>query len=252
LTPQSSWKPTIYVMGDSHASNLIPSLIAALPDHEVRYLGDSLLETSMMGEPSGDLSRCTSEACIGAELDRRLEFLNRHLRSEDALVLAFTTDMFRYQSDSPSGANGTNFVDFSQGHPRTFSASDPANLHFEDALGRFAKLADAKRSRLIIVDGLPKLCSHAEYERGKARDPWNPCEGLRSESLADRQGSSDMYHRVSAESGAVILDPHPYLCPDEVCSANIDGKLWSLDGSPHFINTNPKLLESFFRSSWRG
>ena len=246
LTPKDLARPTIYVMGDSHSSNLIPSITAARPQYEVRYLGDSLLETSMMGMPTGELASCRTTACVGAELERRLTFLAENLRPQDRLVVAFSRDVFRYRPDS---TDPNSFNDFRQGHPRTFIEGDPANVNFENALGRFAQVAQAKHSQMFIVDSLPKMCSHADYDRGKFQHPSNPCEGLRSESLADRQGASALYHRVARNFGAFILDPHSYLCPGEVCSASIDGKLWSWDGSPHFINTNPTILEPFFRAA---
>lgn len=68
----------------------------------------------------------------------------------------------------------------------------------------------------------------------------------KEESLNDRQPLSNTYKEISKKSGAVVLDPHPYLCPLESCASELNGRLLYFDGSPHFITAYPDPLKKFF------
>ena len=119
-------------------------------------------------------------------------------------------------------------------------------LHLENSLRAMARSVEAAGAKLYFVDGLPKICSHKEFEIGKARRPFDPCQGSRSASLRDRSPLSNLYHLATEGTNASILDPHPYLCSQEVCHSNLNGRLLYWDGSPHFLTTFPAPLKEMF------
>jgi hypothetical protein len=228
--------PNLYVLGDSHAGNLIPSVRAAFPTTNVLYLTDAQLSTAML--QSGDTPSGYRR------LSDTLSFIDSRLQNNDIVLVAFSRDTFSYLGEDTS--NGQK--DFAVGSPRLYDRIATRNLNFESALEVIAIHVKRVGARIVLFDGLPRLCSHAEFEIGKARSPQNPCSGDTEESLMDREGFSSMLRRVASNSGAEVIDAHQFLCPTPECHSTINGKLWTWDASPHFININDKVLAPFFRT----
>jgi len=235
--------PNLYVLGDSHAGNLVPSLKSAFPEVNLLYLTDAKLSSAMLHDGSTTARE--------GRLSEILEFINLRIDKQDVVLLAFSRDSFAYQQEKGASRD----IDFANGQPRVFDAQAPRNINFESALEAIARQVGRIGARLVLFDGLPKLCGHVEFDVGKTTRPGNPCTGVTSQSLSDRTGSSAMLHRVAEKFQGEVVDSHSFLCPAAECDSVIDGKLWTWDGSPHFVNINDKILATFFEkvgSNWFG
>lgn len=232
--------PTMYVLGDSNAGNLIPSLTAAFPNVQLRYLTDSELSLAM--------SRDQLMPTTASRLSELLDFIQTHVGYPDVIIMAFSRDTFSYTQRTNQAVGS---IDYSIGSPRTFDPAAKSNLNFELALGEIAKQTQRVGAKLVLFDGLPKLCSHVQYDVGKSRHPENPCTGRSADSLTDRAGSSAMLHRVAKKFQAEVVDAHSYLCPEADCQSVFGGKLWTWDASPHFVNINDQVLSPFFSNVGR-
>ena len=234
LAPKNLSLKHIYVMGDSHSTNLLPSIESSISkDYELRYLGDAEFTTSLFGDgPLKTLELCNKKDCSGNEFQKRLNFLNKNLKKGDYVIFALSRDSFYVRED------------FENGQPRT--NLNPGTNDFIEKMIAFSLLVREKGGQLFLINGIPKVCSHKKFELGKSTSPSNPCQGSRDESLRDRQPLTDAFNTISGLTGAIIIDPHPYLCPAAECTSTFQGRLIYFDGSPHFITAFPDPLRQFF------
>lgn len=237
LSAPTNGLPNLYVLGDSHAGNLVPSLKAAFPEVNLRYLTDSKLSSAML--------RDRSDPAKEGRLSEILEFISLQIENQDVVLLAFSRDSFAYQQEK----GASRITDFAKGSPRLYDTQAARNINFESALEAIARQVGRVGARFVLFDGLPKLCSHIEFDIGKTKRPSNPCTGITSQSLSDRRGSSAMLHRVAEKFQGEVVDSHSFLCPAVECDSVINGKLWTWDGSPHFVNINDKVLAPFFANA---
>lgn len=235
LTASGNDLPTIYVLGDSHAGNLIPSIGAAFPAVNLRYLTDAALSSAMI--------EGASALTDGGRVSQILNLINLQVQSQDVVLFAFSRDIFSYV---PRNGAPVGFTDYATGSPRVWDNNAVRNMNFESSLATISLAVQRAGARLVLFDGLPKLCSHSEFDVGKVRRPGNPCIGRSADSLADRKGFSTMLHRVANNFQGDVIDAHQFLCPGTECQSVIHGKLWTWDGSPHFLNINSEVLTPFF------
>ena len=235
LTPKKLNLKQIYVMGDSHSTNLLPSIENAMSNsYELLYLGDSELTSSLLSRATAKtIEQCKDLDCSDNEFQKRLTFINSKIQSGDILIFSMARDSF-YNTD------------FENGVSRKVTNPEVANLVEKMIIA--GKLVRKRGGRLFLINDIPKVCSHKQYEINKITSPRNPCIGSEKESLIDRKPLTEAYEEISSKSGAIILDPHSYLCPDNMCSSSLDGRLIYFDGSPHFITAYPDPLKKFFKA----
>ncbi len=207
---------TIFVIGDSHASNLVPSFQEAIKDEswDVLYLGD----------------RGTSRK----EISIKADFLKEQLRSGDLVVFSMWRDRIY------AGAG----VDF-EGRSRLGNENQS---RINDTRAGLTYLRDAvlnAGAHLLLVDDVPSLCSATRFEVLRPKKELRTCAADRNESLQDRQPLTAMFQGVVGEE--YYLDPHAELCPDDRCLMfNGDIPIFG-DGRSHFSNFQPAPLTAFFQ-----
>lgn len=223
LIPVNQNTKHIYVLGDSHATNLLPSISEAMPkSFELKYLGDDAFTGSLM-KPENPV-----------EFKNRIEFINKYLKKGDIVFFSMSRDYFFT-------------TDFETEKPRFPGLAGKIYLKtLEERLSLFARLIDEKGGKLIMVNDFPKVCSHEEFALQKNLGKNNPCSSNAKESLADRKPLSDVYDTVAKKSTAILVDPHSDLCPDDICPSNLNGKIIYWDASPHTTTSYPDLLKDFF------
>ena len=233
LAPKNLMLKHIYVMGDSHSTNLIPSIENSMgEEYELRYLGDAELQASIFKDgPPLPLNNCLNKECDKNVFQSRMNFLNNYFQPGDKLIYTISRDNI-YEQDFDVG--------------RIRNPVETKMQVLEDKVTLMGKLVASKGGQLYLVEGIPKVCSHKKFEIGKSISPKNPCIGSKEKSLNDRQPLSNTYKEIAKKSGAVVLDPHPYLCPLESCASELNGRLLYFDGSPHFITAYPDPLKKFF------
>ena len=226
LRPLKENTPHIYILGDSHATNLIPSISAAAPkEYEIRYLGDDKFTMGLITPKKPD------------EFYARMQFVNAYVKKDDIIFFSMSRDYFYAK-------------DFESGKPRSLEITGQIYLkQLQERLNLFARAIDEKGGKLIIVNNLPKVCSHEQFALQKSLGKINPCISNADESLKDRLPLSEIYKSVASTSNAVIIDPHSYLCPNGVCSSIMDGKIIYWDASPHTVSSYPDLLKDFFKET---
>lgn len=209
--------PHLFVLGDSHASNLVPSLQAVAPGLgfvDLRYL------TNAMPHPFHTADTRSAANFWGQSKEYRqwIEGLN----SQDVVV--FT---------------------------RGFSPDPQAQRSLRQQLTLLAAEVPARGATLVLVDDIPRTCDEEDFRRGFLLTGGKGCRISRQEALAHRAPYTQLLQQVSqGKKGIVVLDPLPELCEGNACYPTLRGKILYVDTSPHFSLSNPAPLAPFFRSQF--
>ncbi|MEB3193648.1 MAG: acyltransferase family protein [Cyanobacteriota bacterium] len=209
--------PHLFVLGDSHASNLVPSLQAVAPGLgfvDLRYL------TNAMPHPFHTADTRSAANFWGQSKEYRqwIEGLN----SQDVVV--FT---------------------------RGFSPDPQAQRSLRQQLTLLAAEVPARGATLVLVDDIPRTCDEEDFRRGFLLTGGKGCRISKQEALAHRAPYTQLLQQVSqGKKGIVVLDPLPELCEGNACYPTLRGKILYVDTSPHFSLSNPAPLAPFFRSQF--
>jgi hypothetical protein len=226
LYNQQKDKNAIYIIGDSHAGNLVPSVKKAIGNKMVvKYLTDRALILSIFGS-----SDCGGTNCSENEYQSRLDFFSKNLKEGDIVIFSMARDRIYDRSIAYPNDRQNSLV------------KERLNL-LEIKLKKLGALIAKKKSNFILVDDIPKLCDDFDIEVRKK--PMNPCPIEQSISIKDRQPLTDIYLSL-INKNVKYLDPHPMLCPDKTCYAIFNDTLLYSDGSPHFVEFNTTPLTTLF------
>lgn len=222
-------KNVIYIIGDSHAGNLVPSVKKAI--------GDKMVVKYFTNRASGIIrpNNCAGTNCDEDEYQLMLDFFSKNLKKDDIVVFSIARDRIY---------NGSII------YPDRYNTLIKERLSIlEINLKKLGTLVTKNESTLILVDDIPKLCDENDYDVEVRKKPMNPCPVERSVSIRDRQPLTNLYLSLSNDN-VKYIDPHPILCPDKTCYAIVNKKLLYVDGSPHFSEFNDTPLTEFFRLSF--
>lgn len=222
-------EPHIFVVGDSHASQIVASLSSAADafGYHVVALGDRALVYDIFGS-----SGCGGTVCNEHELTARLEHFGRELKSNDLVIFSMARD--RLYPD-------VKFL----GESRRGNENSTRQAMLLDALRRMTHAINETGARFAVVDDIPKLCSREHFKVAVLTERLIDCEIEEVISLDDRLPLSATYRKLES-IGALYVDPHKELCSGHICKSLKDGKPLYSDGSPHFSNYHPKPLPVFF------
>ena len=209
---RESNQPHIFILGDSHASNLVPSLKAAGAKHgypSVRYLSNAL---------KGRYSSYTSG-------------------NRDAAY--FWENSATYKKFASSLKSGDLVV-----YSRAFTPSDDLDTiqaHIQLLTGSIKQSG----ARLLLVDAIPKSCGDSDFARSFIINPSKGCGISKRDVMAKRQQLTSLLK--SKQKGPVnYVDPMDSLCEEERCYSTLYGKILHADPSPHFSIMNPAPLQDLF------
>lgn len=209
LSRSENDKRTIFVIGDSHASNIAPSLEAATEGHfSIRYLGDS--------------------GVYGHHLAKKADFLAQQIRPGDFVL--YTIWRSRLYVAAFKGSRRGKEV--------------PARVHaIENSLRYLKGKVESAGGELVFVTDVPQLCEYGDgpflYTSGKIKE----CAASEDISYDDQKPLIEIYERT----GGQILDPHGELCAGGVCTMYLKGRQLYGDAASHFTHDNPAPLTSFFK-----
>ena len=214
---RTSTGPHLFVLGDSHASNLVPSLQAVAPQlgfADLRYL------TNAMPHPFHTPETRAAAGFWGQSKEYRQ--LMDGLNSKDVVV-------------------------FSRG----FSPDPEAQRSLEQQLTLLAADVPARGATLVLVDDIPRTCGEEDFRRSFLLTRGRGCRIPKQEALALRARHTQLLKPFSQDKGGIVyLDPLPELCEGNFCYPTLGGKILYVDTSPHFSRTNPAPLAPFFRSQF--
>lgn len=209
--------PHLFVLGDSHASNLVPSLQAVAPQLgfvDLRFL------TNAMPHPFHTPETKAAAGFWDQSKDYRR--LMEGLTSQDVVV--FT---------------------------RGFSPDPEAQRSLRQQLTLLAADVPARGATLVLVDDIPRTCDEEDFRRSFLLTRGKGCRISKQEALAHRAPYTQLLKQFSqGKEGIVVLDPLPELCEGNACYPTLRGKILYVDTSPHFSRANPAPLASFFRSQF--
>ncbi len=233
LTRDPSEQRHLFLVGDSHAGNLVPSLEQVSKEYgfTLRYLTGRALANDLLRDTG-----CNGATCPENEAKARLEFLINEVRPDDIVVISIARD--RLYSES------------FQGKARSPIDSQIKKDNLSRNLESWAEQLGESGVQFLLVDDIPKLCSKKDFAISHATGAFDRCTVSRSVSRDDRQVLTDAMEGAK-EAGAIYLDPHDSLCDGERCMVVDPGgvPMYS-DASPHFsIRTSTPLVD-FFKSSY--
>jgi peptidoglycan/LPS O-acetylase OafA/YrhL len=227
LASEDPSKRTIFVVGDSHASNQVPSITLAaekLGNFEVRYLVEWGFISSLSGVP-----KCkdhVSRPCIDDSLAKHLEFFRRTLRPGDIVVFSWARDSTVYDGPLPRAGN------------------QPALQILRNNLVALRSAVTSTGAILILVDDIPKPCvKEVNWQVIYATGKYELCSTSRVISREDRQPLTNVYTSLLSD-GVRYFDPHDFLCVADTCGIYDGGtnSLMYAEASPHFTPARADLL----------
>jgi peptidoglycan/LPS O-acetylase OafA/YrhL len=225
LRPVHRPKPAIFVIGDSHATNQVPSLVqAAAPHYEVRYLADWGFIMTLLGVP-----RCAdhrNRPCLAQSFEKHLNFFQRELAPGDIVVFSWARD--RTVDEGPL--------------PRR--RKDVALASLKAALIELRTVITSKGASLVFADDIPKPCNNTvNWQIIYATGRYQLCSTTVAISRLDRQPLTDLYKSLLTKR-VYYFDPHDALCHDGICGIydRASRSLIYSENSPHFPPTRPAPL----------
>jgi peptidoglycan/LPS O-acetylase OafA/YrhL len=226
-------KPHIFVIGDSHATNLVPSLQEAgnVTGHEVVYLGDRALYIQLVGG-----RECGGTVCAADEVGARIDHFRGVARRGDIVMFSLSRDRVL----------DTKFAGKSRIAWRN-------TLYIGKIQAGLTRLSDAMAAigvKMVFVDDIPKLCGDVHFRTLHAANSLEKCTTSNAISRGDRQPLTAAFSALLT-NGAVLWDPHDVLCPAVHCSVFLNGKPLYADGSSHFSTYHPAPLVGFFTDQLR-
>ncbi len=227
LLPHYPGRRTIYVVGDSHASNHVPSILRAASQFkglEVRYLIEWGVIHSLLGVPK--CRKHSNRPCIDDGFDKLLDFFDRHLKPRDIVVFSWARDRVVHEGPIPRKPN-----------EKALRILRPLLVQLRDGV-------TSRGADFVLVEDIPKPCNNQVswqviYVTGK----YELCSTTLERSRKDREPLSKLYKSLQTDN-VYIFDPHDALCTGDVCGIYnpIQRTLIYAENSPHFTLARPSPL----------
>ena len=230
---------TIFVVGDSHATNHVPSL-----QHAAKNITSANLEVRYLIDNESFLKLFLGIEGVRFNVPFYLDVIEEHMRAGDLMVFSF------FRGRISEGEYKATYV-----LPRL---ADGAKLRaVRRGLEELNAIVKSKNATLVLVDDVPFTCeSGVDYDEAVLRgvDP-SLCETPAEVSREDRQGLTDLYRAMEREEPNVMYaDFHDALCDDRgVCGA-FDARgagqprLLYGDTAHHFTTLHPAPLAEEWRA----
>jgi peptidoglycan/LPS O-acetylase OafA/YrhL len=222
----------IYLIGDSHASNLVENFqnyTIENKSYELKYLIEWGFQRSLFGlETCGD-----SSPCIENSFSKYEDFLNNNLNKSDIVVFSTSRDWYVDSGNLPRQPNKDKI------------------LNLSNKLYKLKNLILDKGAILILIDDVPKICLQENVnfrydiiEMGNVED----CTVKENVSKNDRQFLTNLYKSL-AEDKIFYVDPHDILCRNNECSLiyREDDEFIYGDLNGHLTSFGSNLLNDFFK-----
>ena len=213
---RTSDAPHIFVLGNSHASNLVPSLKSVsqqLGYGDVRYLTNAIKHPYHSKE-TAPASRFWNGSVEYAR------FIGQ-LRRDDIVVFSHSAI------------------------PKDVPLSD-----LRSQLSMLVADVQAVGSRLILVDAIPRTCKAEDFKRSFLFTAGRGCRTEKQAALAYRSSLTQLLKEASkSKPRLVYLDPFHELCVTDGCYPTLNGQILYADEASHFSKSNPVPLADFFLRS---
>jgi len=222
----------IYLIGDSHASNLVENFqnyAIENKSYELKYLVEWGFQRSLFGlETCGD-----SSPCIENSFSKYEDFFSNNLNKSDIVIFSISRDWYVNSGSLPRQPNKDKI------------------LNLSNKLYKLKNLIIDKGAILILIDDVPKICLQENVnfrydiiEMGNLKD----CTINEEISRNDRQFLTNLYKSL-AEDVVFYVDPHDILCRNNECSLiyREDAEFIYGDLNGHLTAFGSNLLNDFFK-----
>ena len=206
ITPADPTKRTLFVLGDSHATNHVPSLQEAAKNMtgssalQVRYFVDNQTYLKFFAGEEGTTTRTHT-------WDDYAKVFAEHMKAGDMMAFSW------FRGRTTEGEYKSEYV-----LPRKADGAKLARLG--KGLRKLNTLVKSKNATLLLVDDVPFTCrSGVSYESDiLAHGQVQLCSAPKAVSRQDRQGLTDLYKTLEREEPNVIyVDFHDALCDGDTC-----------------------------------
>ncbi len=215
---RSSLKPHVFVLGDSHASNLVPSVQSAA--EQIGFAGVRYLTNAMTHQFH------TKDTIAAADFWNNSQVYQRfieNLQPRDVVV---------YSRRVPETKEGL------------IGVQNQIQQLRNDALPRAAAI--------VLMDDIPHTCSEEDFQRSFLLTGGRGCRMSKPLTLANRAPLTKILQVFAKENPRILyLDPVPQLCEKDGCYPTLNGNILYVDTSPHFSQANPAPLATFLRDGFR-
>jgi hypothetical protein len=237
LGGESNDLPTIYLVGDSHASNHYPSLQSAVAGLRINPDVKLLVDWGFINWLAGASGCGSYEPCIEGSWPKHHEFFTKNIKQGDIIVFS----LFRGRIVEDVGSL-----------PRNADLQKVSVL--QSRLAMLAAAVVSSGGKLVLVDDVPMVCEPwTNYRHFILRmGQFERCSVSEQVSLRDRNALTVIYKSLAASTprSVIYFDPHASLCGNGVCDV-LDRRKQSkspsvlyADGKGHFRPEYPRPLES--------
>ena len=221
----------IYMIGDSHISNHYFPLKNTLKDSD--YVIELYVDFGYINYLMHGKDDCENRYCLENGTTKINSFLTNNLDSNDIVLFSVATDRYVIGEDLPRIPNKDNINNLN---------TALKNIIENQILPNSATL--------YLIDDLPKPCIHSKFnwyrDIVELGNP-NICFSSIDTSKKDREPLTDLYLKFSELFENVkYIDPHDYLCFEEICNVIYEEILLYADLSPHLTSDANIYLEYFW------
>jgi hypothetical protein len=230
LSKEEEGGNAVFVIGDSHATNLVPSIKKSAETHgyQLKYFGGIRFIRTIFNDPT-----CINYDCIEQDINLLKQALN-NVSHGDIIFFSMSRsrlyypDYYHYEGTSRQGKE----------NPRGLGLLRSALIDLHEFL-------DLKKAKLVIVDDIPVTCGLSEYLRLNVDK--GACKLSYSQSINDREPLTNTYNNLIKEiSSLVYIDPHQNLCSETSCDVFHNDSILYTDISPHISEVNKYILVDVF------
>jgi len=195
---------SIYIIGDSHASNHYPSIKKAVSELQEQARVKVLIDWGFINWLNGIEGCGSNSPCINSSGEKHMNFFETYLNNGDIIVFSW----WRQRVNIP------------QNHlPRIPNKKRIKIL--ENQLTTIAGIAIKSKAKIVLADDIPITCiPGTNYKHFILRlKQFEKCSVQESISLEDRLGLTLLYRKLTDLHPDVFLyfDPHSSLCKNSQC-----------------------------------
>jgi peptidoglycan/LPS O-acetylase OafA/YrhL len=230
---------SIYIIGDSHASNHYPSIREAVSTFKSRPQVRVLVDWGMINWFYG-IDGCGSHhPCIKDAGAKHLDFFKKQVMPGDIVVFSWLRNRIVVEQGSLPRQPDTEKLSILQ-----------------QKLTKIASTIKSSGGRMVLVDDIPAVCDpginyqHFVLNLGQ----YDKCSVPEKISLDDRIGMTRLYQDLVISNPGLFLyfDPHPALCNRNLCTVfdqRSPGprRMLYADGLGHFFPDYPNPLTTEWR-----
>ena len=241
---ESPWKcfekksesPHAFLLGDSHMMGYVPSIKESLIKFNFKtlYWGGVKHIRDVFNQD------CSLKNCL-EDINELKSILDNNFKEDDIIIYSLSRNRLY------SNPNLTNKNKFFNGYSRRGMENVEGIELIRDAIQELADYANARKSKLILIDGPPIVCKKSDWIRSTSIFNNSRCLVSSKISLDDRKPLTELLLSLAeTNNNLYYIDPHKILCPKKNCEITLNNQPLYSDNSPHLSWEARFVLNEFF------